>query len=271
LLTGWQLEIQDLAYLQRAKNLAASGTTADLEAAIKEASQIPAANPRAQEAASTIASWRRQIQIVQDQPYIQAAEQLASAGNIQALQQAIAQLQQLQPGRALYADAQRKISQWTAQIQRMQDAPILENAELQARNGNISAAIATASQIGSGRALYGQAQARIGEWNGDNDARQKLVGAQQLANQGTPEALLGAIEAVSDISSGSSVYKSARAAMNKWSSQMFQQARSAAASDLDRAIAIARAIPAGSAAYGTAQQAIQQWENAANGSQPSGF
>ena len=236
----------------------------DLEAAIKEANQIPRGNPRAQEAATTIAGWRRQIQVVQDQPYFQAAEQLASAGNIQSLQQAIAQLRQVQPGRALYADAQQKIGQWTAQVQTMQDKPILETAELQARNGNMTAAIATASRIGAGRALYERAQARIDEWNGDSEAKQKLMGAQQLASQGTPEALLGAIEAVSDIAYDSRVYKAARAATDRWSSEMLQQARSVATYDLERAIAIARAIPAGSAAFDSAQQAMRQWENSGN-------
>jgi hypothetical protein len=264
LLTSWQLEVQDLAYLQRANNLASTGNVGGLEAAIKEASQIPANNPRAKEAAATISGWRRQIQVVQDQPYMDAADQLASTGNAQALQQAIAQLRQLPPGRALYPDAQQKINRWTNQIQKMQDAPILENAELQARNGNIPAAIATANQIGAGRALYGQAQARIGEWSGDTQARQRLSDAQQLANEGTPEALLGAIDAVKQISANSSAYQSARAASNKWSGELFRQAQAAASYDLGRAISIAQVVPAGSTSYAPAQRAIQQWENSQN-------
>ncbi len=261
LLTGWQLEVQDLAYLQRAKTMAAAGDIGGFEAAIKEVSHIPGTNPRAAEAASTMAGWRKQIQVIQDQPYIDAADQLASAGSVQALQQATAQLRQLPPGRALYPDAQHKIKQWTNQIQKMQDAPILENAELQARDGNIPAAIATANQIGAGRALYGQAQARIGDWNGDTEARQRLSDAQQLANEGTPEALLGAIEAVQRVPSKSGAYPAAQAAANKWSSEMFRQAQAAASYDLGRAISIAQVIPTGSTAYAAAQRAIQQWEN----------
>jgi hypothetical protein len=264
LLTGWQLEVQDLAYLQRAKAFAAAGNIADLEAGIKEASQIPGNHPRAREAVTAINGWRNQIQVIQDQPYVDAADQMASTGNIQALQQAIAQLRQLPPGRALYPDAQQRIKQWTNQIQKMQDAPILENAELQARNGNIPAAIATANQIGTGRALYGQAQARIGEWSGDTQAKQRLSDAQQLANEGTPESLLGAIEAVKQIPANSSAYQSARAASNKWSGELFRQAQAASSYDLGRAISIAQVVPVGSTSYAAAQRAIRQWENSQN-------
>jgi hypothetical protein len=264
LLTGWQLEVQDLSYLQRGSNIAAAGGIADLEAGIKEVSQIPTNHPRAQEAANTINGWRKQIQVIQDQPYVDAAEQLASAGNVQSLQQAIAQLRQLPAGRALYPDAQAKIKQWTNQIQKMQDTPILESAELQARNGNIPAAIATANQIGAGRALHAQAQARIGEWSGDTQAKQRLSDAQQLANEGTPEALLGAIEAVKQIPNNSSAYQSARAAVNKWSGELFRQAQAAAGYDLGRAISIAQVVPVGSTSYAAAQRAMRQWENSQN-------
>jgi hypothetical protein len=264
LLTGWQLEVSDLAYLQRAKNIAASGKVADLELAIKEVSQIPVSNPLAKQAAATITEWRNQIQVTQDQPYYQAAEQAATSGTAAALQQGIAQMQQIRPGRALYNQAQQKIQQWTSQLQRMEDAPILESAEQQARNGNTSNAINLARRIGAGRALYGQAQERIGAWSGDSQAGAQLAAAQQLASQGTPEALLGAIDAADKIPQGSGSYQSARASIDKWSNSMFQQAQAAASSDLSRAIAVARAIPPGSAAYNNAQKAIQQWENSSS-------
>jgi hypothetical protein len=261
LLKVWQQETLGLAYLQRAKNMAAAGKVVDIEAAIKEASQIPANNPRAAEAATVITGWRKQIQTVQDQPYLDAADQLASVGSIQSLQQAIGQLRPLTPDRALYPDAQKRVGRWTAQIQKMQDTPILENAELNARNGNIPLAIATANQIGQGRALYKQAQERIGEWNGNSQARQRLADAQELANQGTPEALLGAIEALKEIPAGSSSYQSAKVASNNWSGELLRLAQDAANYDISRAIAIARVIPTSSTAYPSAQQAIKQWSN----------
>jgi hypothetical protein len=260
LMTGWQLEVQDLAFLQRARNMAASGKPADLELAIKEASQIPANNPLAKQASTEIAGWRNQIQVGQDQPYVQAAEQAASAGTPAALQQGIAQMQQIRPGRALYAQAQQKIQQWTSQLQRIEDAPIMESAEQQARQGNTAAAITLAKRIGQGRALYSQAQERIAAWSGDSQSGSSLAAAQELANQGTAEALLGAIDAADRIPQSSGSYQAARASINKWSSAMLQKAKEEAATDLNRAISIAKVIPVGSAAYKSAQTAIQQWE-----------
>ncbi len=265
LLTGWQLEVSDVAYLQRAKALAAAGQPKDLEAAIREASQIPTNNPRGKEAANTINDWRRQIQTAQDQPYLQAAETSAAPGTVAGLQQAIAQAQQIPAGRALHSNAQQKIQQWTGQIQRLQDAPILESAENQARNGNTAAAVATAKQIAPGRALYSQAQQRIANWTGETQSGDILSAAQQLANQGSAEDLLGAIEEVRKIPKSSSSYTAARASINKWSGLMYQQAQNAAANnDLNRAIAIAKVIPQDSSAYASAQQAIQRWESSGN-------
>jgi hypothetical protein len=267
LLTGWQLEISDLAYLQRAKNIAASGQPADLELAIKEVSQIPASNPLAKQAATTINEWRNQIQVSQDQPYYQAAEQAASSGTPAALLQGIAQMQQIRPGRALFNPGQQKIQQWSGQLQRLEDAPILESAEQQARSGNTAGAIALARKIGTGRALFGQAQERIGAWSGDSQAGASLAAAQQLASQGTPEALLGAIDAADKIPQGSGSYQSARTLIDKWSNSMLQQAQALANQDINRALSIARVIPPGAAAYNNAQKSIQQWENLTSNNQ----
>jgi hypothetical protein len=273
LLAGWRLEVSDVAYLQRAKSLAAPGQPKDLEAAIREARQIPASNPRGQEAATTINGWYKQIQTVQDQPYLQAAETSAATGSVAGLQQAIAQAQKIPAGRALHASAQQKIQQWTAQIQKMQDTPILESAEQQARNGNTAAAIALAKQIAPGRALYNQAQQRIGSWSGETEASNLLSLAQQRAAQGSAEDLLGAIEAVRSIPQTSASYATARAAINKWSGLMYQQAQKAAAnSDINRAVAIAGVIPQDSTSYGAAQQAMQRWQGSSNQSEGnSGF
>lgn len=46
LIVRWQLEIEDVARLEKARNLASQGTVNDLAAAIAQADQIPALNPR---------------------------------------------------------------------------------------------------------------------------------------------------------------------------------------------------------------------------------
>ncbi len=108
LMSAWQLEVQDVATLQRAQSYASTDTVADLKAAIVEAQKIPATNPRAKEAAKSISQWNKQIETVEDTPYLAAADQYAASGNPTALRTAISQLQMIKPGRALYPRQNRK-------------------------------------------------------------------------------------------------------------------------------------------------------------------
>ncbi len=264
LMSNWQSEIQDLAALQRARSIAATGAVPDLKAAIGEAGQIPASNPRGKEAAQTVNEWRKQIETVEDTPYLNDAETLAASNNPTARQNAIAKLTLIQPGRALYPQAQQKIKQWTADLQRAEDGPILEQAESLANSGDLNAAVATASQIRSGRALSAQAQEKVRDWQAQLQAAANLAAAQKLASNGTPEALLGAIQAAARVPKSSPLRSQARSAMDNWSSQMLEVAQSTASNDLRRAIAIAKAIPASTSTYSSAQNAIQQWEQQLN-------
>lgn len=264
LMGKWQLEVQDVAALQRAQSYAATGNVTDLQAAIAEAQKIPINNPRGKEAAKSIVEWGKQIEILQDRPYLDAADQYATGGNTESLKAAIAQLQMIQPGRALYGQARQKIQEWTAQIQRTEDEPILSNADSLARTGDLNAAIREARRISKGRALSAQAQAKINDWQGQLQAEQNLAAAQQLAATGTPEALLGAIQAAARIPRSSSFRSRARVAMDNWSNQMMEIAQNSATTDVRRAIAIAKAIPASTAAYASAQISIQQWEQQLN-------
>ncbi len=258
--SGWQLEIQDLAGLQRARSLATSGSVKDLQAAISEAQHIPNTNPRGKEAAQVVADWRKQIETVEDTPYLRSAEALAATNTVAGVQNAIAQLNQIRPGRALYAQAHEKVLQWTADLQRAEDTPILQQAESLASSGDLNGAIAIAQRIGSGRAMSAQRQERVSDWQAQLQASNNLAAAQKLANNGTPESLLGAIQAAARVPKSSSLRSQARLAMDSWSSQMLEVAQSTATSDLRRAIAIAKAIPDSTASYGSAQNLIKQWE-----------
>jgi hypothetical protein len=264
LMSSWQIEIQDLAALQRARSFAATGVVTDLKAAITEAQQIPATNPRGKEAAQVVSEWRKQIETIEDTPYLTAADTLAANATPTAMQNAIAKLSFIRPGRALYPQAQEKIKQWTADLQRAEDGPILEQADSLANSGDLNAAVATASQIKSGRALSAQAKEKIGDWQAQLQAAANIAAAQRLANTGTPEALLGAIQAAARVPKSSPLRAQARSAMDNWSSQMLEIAQSTASSDLRRAIAIAKAIPSNTSTYGSAQTAIQQWEQQLN-------
>jgi hypothetical protein len=264
LMGNWQIEIQDLAALQRARSFAATGVVTDLKAAITEAQQIPATNPRGKEAAQVASEWRKQIETIEDTPYLNDADTLAATATPTAMQNAIAKLSFIRPGRALYPQAQEKIKQWTADLQRAEDGPILEQADSLANSGDLNAAVATASQIKSGRALSAQAKEKIGDWQAQLQATANIAAAQRLANTGTPEALLGAIQAAARVPKSSPLRAQARSAMDNWSSQMLEIAQSTASNDLRRAIAIAKAIPSNTSTYGSAQTAIQQWEQQLN-------
>ncbi len=261
---NWQLEIQDLAALQRARSLAGTGSIVDLQAAITEAQRISPSNPRGKEAAQVMTEWRNQIETTQDTPYFNAAEKLVAGGTVQGVQSAIAQLNQIKSGRALYPQAQQKIQQLTADVQRIEDGPILAQAESLASNGDLTAAVATAKRIGKGRAMSAQAKERIGDWQGQLQAAANLAAAQRLASTGSPESLLGAIKAAARIPKSSALRTQARSAMDMWGMQMLETAQSMVASDPSRAIEIAKAVPSNTSAYGSAQNSVQQWEQQYN-------
>jgi tetratricopeptide (TPR) repeat protein len=261
---SWQLEIQDLAALQRARSLASTGTVKDLETAIAEAQSVPSSNPRGKEANQSVIEWRKQIETVQDIPYMTAADTLAAGNTIAGLQGAIVQLNNIKPGRALYAQAQQKIQKWTSDIQTTEDAPILAQAESLANSGNLEAAVSLAQRIGSGRALSAKARELSRDWQAQLQAQTNLAAAQKLATTGTPEALLGAIQAAARVPKSSGLRTEARAAMDSWSAQMLEIAQGVASSDLRRAISIVKAIPSYTSAYSAAQSSLQQWEQQLN-------
>jgi hypothetical protein len=263
-LSGWQLEIQDLAALQHARSVAATGTVKDLQTAITEVQRIPTSNPRGKEAAQVVSEWRKQIETVEDTPYITAADKLAATGTAVGVQNAIAQLNQIRPGRALYPQAQQKVQQWTAAIQRAEDGPILAQAESLASSGDLNAAVAMAQRIRRGRAMYAQTQERVSDWQAQLQAASNLASAQRLAGNGTPESLLGAIQAAARVPKSSQLRSQARLLMDNWGAQMLEVAQSTASSDLRRALAIAKVIPESTSAYGSAQSYIRQWEQQLN-------
>ncbi len=257
---NWQLEIQDLAALQHARSLASTGAIPDLQSAIAEAQRIPTTNPRGKEAIKVATEWRTQIETVQDTPYLKAAEASAATGTVQGVQKAVAQLGQIRPGRALYAQAQQKIQQWTGDLQRAEDGPILAQAETLASSGDLVGAVNMAQKIGAGRAISAQSQERVRDWQGQLQAAANLAAAQKLANGGTPESLLGAIQAAARVPKSSSLRSEARLAMDNWGNQMLEVAQSTATSDLRRAISIAKVIPSNTSSYSAAQNLVQQWQ-----------
>lgn len=264
LITTWQLEIEDVAHLDRARDLAQQGTVADLTAAITEAQLVADTNPRSSEAKQQVNRWRRQVETIEDRPLLDRAENLAILEDATSLQAAIDQASQIGSGRSLYREAQSKIWNWTRKIQRFEDQPHLDQARVLASGGNLTSAIAAAQRIPSGRALSGEAQAAINDWRGQIQARLNWQGARQVALQGTPEALVQAIRLADRIPTTSPLRIDVNIAIAQWSQQMLNTARSRGEFDVPGGIAIAKQIPRGTDAYKAAQEQITTWQKFLN-------
>ncbi|GAB4378156.1 MAG: hypothetical protein Kow00121_29370 [Elainellaceae cyanobacterium] len=315
LISYWQLEIQDVERLNTARQIALGGSIGDLRAAIAEAQMVPSFNPRGDEARQAIDQWTAEIQTVEDRPYLTQAEQLARAGDVNALEAAISeasrigrgralyaeanariedwqtQIQQIQDqpllnqarylansgnliaaidvanqissGRALYDEAQTEISNWSNQVQRTQDQPLLDLARQFANRGNLARAINTAEQISSGRVLYDEAQSEIASWQGQMQGRDRIQQASDMASLGTPTMLLSAIQIANEIPADHSARAEAEQLISRWSWQILQIAEVQARTNPQEAISIARNIPAYTEAYDTAQQEILDWQQQA--------
>ncbi|WP_045057222.1 hypothetical protein [Aliterella atlantica] len=268
LIARWQLEIEDVANLQKARELAKGGTVGDLTAAIAQAEVVSDNNPRGEEANTEISRWRSKVETIEDRPYLARAEELATMADVGSLQAAINEASQINRGRSLYREARRKISNWRGQIERIEDQPILESARSFASNGNLPAAIGTARQIQSGRSLSGEAQAAIDDWQAQIDARQNWREARQIALQGTPESLARAIRIANRVPRSSPLRFDVNQATAEWSNRILNTAVDRGQSDILGGIAIAKLVPRNSEAYRAAQEQIATWERFLNPPQP---
>lgn len=168
LVAYWTEEVQrieDEPFMVRARDLAKSGKIPDLKAAIAQARNVQLGRALRGQAQDWIATWRDQIQVIEDQPILAQAQAFGRQGK---LSEAIDAASRIKVGRALYPQAQTAVKGWRAEQIRIaqiaQDQPILNQARAMASRGNLRGAINMAAQIGYGRALYYEAQGSIGRW-----------------------------------------------------------------------------------------------------------
>jgi hypothetical protein len=168
LVAYWAEEVQrieDEPFIVRARDLAKSGKIPDLKAAIAQARNVQLGRTLRGQAQDWIATWRSQIEVIEDQPILAQAQAFGRQGKLGA---AIDAASKIKAGRALYPKAQAAVGGWRAEQIRIaqiaQDQPILNQARAMASSGNLQGAINTAAQIGYGRALYYEAQSSIGRW-----------------------------------------------------------------------------------------------------------
>jgi soluble cytochrome b562 len=270
LIGRWQLEIQDVAHLDRARTFASSGQVNDLRTAIAEAALIPGSNPRGSEARNQVNRWVVQVETIEDQPLLDRAQQMASFGNLGSLQNAIAQASQIRRGRALYQQAQNNVRDWTQQVQRMQDQPVLDQAESQANSGNLSRAISVAQQIRPGRVLYGEAKDKIRRWLDQLQRSQDQPLLDQAESQANAGNLNDAVVTAQQIKSGRVLSSAAAAKIRTWQTKLqaeqnlnsaYQLASNSTPEALAAAIQAARQVPTASKLRADANDAVNRWSN----------
>ncbi len=210
---------QDFLQIQLATSIAALHQMPMLQTAIAMMQGIAPGHAQRIYAQTLIAQWRKEIQQIEDRPYLAQAQRLAATGSIPALKAAIAEAQQIAPKRALRIDAQSAIAKWTRQIQTIEDQPILDQAQALAKQQKLKDAIQMASRIPADRALYQNAQTAIGRWNAQIQAAEDqtiLDEASALADRGR---LTRAIDLISRIGPDRSLYDEAQRAISRWSVQ----------------------------------------------------
>ncbi len=257
LMRRWQDEVEGRSQLEWARQVALSNTAADLRVAIDEAQKISRSNPAWPEVEAQISRWRGQIETTEDRPILDEARQFAQAGD---LESAIATARRIGPGRALYDEAQGLVGGWRSEVQRAEDGPLLAQAQQLAAAERWQEAIAVASRIGQGRALYDQAQTNIATWRGQVEGLEQLQRAYQLAQRGTVNGLVDAIQVAQQVPNTSPQRAEAAQILNRWSFDLLRLAESEARTNLSRAIDIAAAIPPQTEAYAQAQLLLREWQ-----------
>ncbi len=258
----WQLQVQDLRILSEARDLAQAGTIEQYSAAIAKAGEVPRNNPLWSQAQQEIGSWNRQIQVIEDRPILERAREIALPGDINSLSNAIIQARAIANNRVLYRDAQREIRDWQARIERMEDQPILDQAQALANLKDYSTAIETANQIPPGRALSGEASQNIRRWRRELRASQNLQQANQLAATGTAEGLTRAIALVTNISTKTDAGVQRSELLERWSYQLLSLATDQANNGRYlEAIRLAESVSPESTAYSSARSQMQGWRN----------
>ncbi|MFN6187191.1 MAG: chromosome segregation ATPase, partial [Microcystis sp.] len=250
----WQLQVQDLKILSEARDLAQAGTIEQYSAAIAKAGEVPRNNPLWSQAQQEIGSWNRQIQVIEDQPILERAQEIALPSDINSLSQAIIQARAIGKNRALYRDAQREIRGWQVRIERMEDQPILDQAQALANLKDYSTAIETANQIPPGRALSSEVSQHIRRWRRELRARQNLQQANQLAATGSAEGLTRAIALVTNISTQTDAGVQRTELLERWSYQLLSLATDQANNGRYlEAIRLAESVSRESTAYSSAR------------------
>lgn len=263
--TGLKQEARDFVTLARAESQSWSLTVGSLENAIQAAQRIQPNSPLYAKAQRLIDRWQAGIDQV---AVLERARDFARTGSINDLTTAIAQAQQIPQTNPLWEEAQSEIADWRAQIETQQDQPYLTQARQLASQGDLSGAIAEARRVGSGRALSGEAQDLIAQWQGEISRRRDQPYLSQAREQADSGNIQQAIATAGQIPSSSSLYGEAQSEITSWQTEnnargslddAYKTAGNKSPESLFSAIAQANQVPGSSSWRSEADRAIEQW------------
>jgi hypothetical protein len=227
----WKAESRDVAQLDRARDLARSGSPEALQAAIVEAGMIGFSNPKYKEARAFIDKNNTQLQTNQDQNILDQANAIAASGDQTSIQAAIDLARQIQSGRSLYSQAQAQIKRWSSDLKAQENPP----------------EPLTTPQPTPPDTPIGQDESLLSQAN-----------AMAQSGGGRPDELLNAISIAQQVSGTGR--GQAQQLIEQWSGQVLNAALSQVAYDAPGAISLASRIPAGTAAYAQAQSNVAAWK-----------
>jgi hypothetical protein len=215
--SNWRSMLKQQTQFQWAKSLASFQQPATLALAIDTAKQIPATSEVGQTMQSEVSTWNRQIQTIDNRVTLAKARQIANKGdslvNLRAAARMAGKITKDQP---LGAEATEVVGEWNYKIQTIEDTPILVRAQEIATSGNLTQAVALASKIAPGRALYGKAQSHVRYWSlqlMEIADRRTLERAIVIYRQGK---IAAAIELAETIQWRSPIYGDARPYIANW-------------------------------------------------------
>ena len=271
---------QELLHLAQAQKLARQaepvgeglapryGHLFGLMEAISAIDQLPANSPYAAADLSSREDWSDQLN---DLRRLKFSDMVARLGQQATYHWAMHQAGMVDVDRPRRIQGQTLIAQWQANLQRIEDRPLLTQARSLARPGTIPAletAIAKAAEVEPGRALRVEAQTLIAGWQQEIQViedRPMLDAAVALAEQGK---LQEAITEALKIQSGRALHGRAQGLVEEWTASIqtaedkpiLDQAKNLAyGGSLTAAINLAGQIAPGRALYGEARSAIALW------------
>lgn len=244
------------------------GHVINLMEAIAAVQQITPDSAFATASQPDLTTWQTQLEDLQR---LKFSAMVAKLGRKVTYQWAEAQALRVEADRPRRIQGQTLISNWRANIQRIEDRPILIQARAIAQPGTIPAlraAMDKASQVELGRALRGEAQTLIAAWQDEIQViedRPMLDAAVALANQGK---LKEAIQEARKIQANRALHGRAQTLIQDWTAEIqiaedrpiLDRAKNLAyAGSLTAAINLASQIAPGRVLHPEARSAIAQW------------